>query len=38
VFAGRTRADIWVVGAKGGAGGVWELAGDGSLIKHWGGC
>ena len=38
IFTGPTRADVWVVGVRGGGGGVWALAGDGSVIKHWGGC
>lgn len=38
VFSGRSHADVWVVGVHAGAGGVWELAGDGTVTKHWGGC
>lgn len=38
VFARGGRAEVWVVGVRAGGGGVWVLAGDGSVIKHWGGC
>ncbi|HEU5286836.1 MAG TPA: hypothetical protein VFV20_00390 [Candidatus Limnocylindria bacterium] len=38
IFSGPTRGDVWVVGVRGGGGGVWALAADGSVIKHWGGC
>ncbi len=37
VFA-RSATEVWVVGVSGGAGGVWQLSADGSVIKHWGGC
>ncbi len=36
VFSGHS--DVWVVGVRAGAGGVWELRGDGSVVRHWGGC
>jgi len=38
VFARGPRAEVWVVGVKGGAGGVWRLATDGTVTTHWGGC
>ncbi len=38
VFARGGGAEVWVVGVRGGAGGVWQLRPDGSVIKHWGGC
>lgn len=38
IFSGPSHADVWIVGVRAGAGGVWALAGDGSVIKHWGGC
>lgn len=38
VFSAGIHPDVWVVGVHAGSGGVWELGGDGSVIKHWGGC